>query len=97
MPGALHEARDAQFVEKRLHPLAELLHELVIGEQHERLAVGLLHEMADPMFERVGVTGFARVGHFFGDEQFHLPLVIERRADLELRGGFRADALDEIP
>jgi len=52
--------------------------------------------MGNPVFERIGVTGFARVGHFAGDEQFHLPLVIERRADLELGGGFRADAADEV-
>ena len=86
----------AQLVEKRLHALAQLPHQLVIGEQHERLAMGLLHEMRDPMFERVGVTGFARVGHLFGDEQFHLPPVIERRADLKFRCRLGSDAFGEI-
>jgi hypothetical protein len=71
-------------------------HELVIGEQHERLAVGLLHEMPDPMFERVGVTGLARVGHLFGNEQFHLPLVIERCADLQFCRRFGSDSASKI-
>jgi len=43
---------------------------LLICEQHKRLAVSLLHEMGNPMFERIGVTGFARVGHFLGDKKF---------------------------
>jgi hypothetical protein len=51
--------------------------------------------MPDPMDQRVAITGLARVGHFFGDEQFHLPRVIERRADLQHRGGFAADAFSE--
>ena len=52
--------------------------------------------MLDPMFQRVGVAVLARVGHFFDGEQFHLPLVIERRADLQLRGRLAADAAGEI-
>src|ERR1035437_1935710 len=47
---ALHKTRDPKFIEKRLYSLAEFLHELVIREQHEGLAVGLLHEMCNPMF-----------------------------------------------
>ena len=84
-------------VEKWFHPPGEFLHQFVVGEQHERLAVGLFYEMPDPMFQRVGVTGLARVWHFLGDKNLHLPLVIKRCADLKLRGGFGADAAGEIP
>ena len=78
------------------HARAEFLHEPVAGEQHKRLAVGLPHEVLDPMFERIGVSGRARVGHFLRDENLHLALVIEGRADLELRGRLGADSLHEI-
>ena len=83
MPVPCTKQRDAQLVEERLHPLADFLHQLVIGEQHERFAVRLLDEMLDPMDQRVGVAVLARVGHFLDGEQLHLPLVIERRADLQ--------------
>ena len=50
-------------------------------------------KMPDP---RVGVTSLARVGHFFGDEQFHLPLVIKRRADLQKCRRLAADSFRKI-
>ena len=95
--GALHETCDAQLVEKRLHRArATSCISLKLVNSTNALPCVIVDEMLDPMNQRVAITGLARVGHFFGDEQFHLPLVIERRADLQLRRGFRADALDEI-
>ena len=53
-------------------------------------------EMLDPMNAARRDIRVARVGHFARHEQLHLLLVIERRADLQLRGGFGADAMGEV-
>ncbi len=92
----MHEALDAQFVEKRLHLLAHFEHELEIGEEDEGLAVGHADEMFDPMDEAGLVAGVARVGHFAGDEDLHLPLVIEGRAGLDEFGLLAADLAGEV-
>ncbi len=94
--GALDETFQPQLVEERLHQLAHVAHQFKVGEQHEGFAVGHFHEVFDPMNERVAIAGVARVGHFVGDEQFHLSLVIEWRADLKERGFFRADAMGKV-
>jgi hypothetical protein len=59
-----------------------VLHVAITRKQHKRAAVSLLDEMGDPMFERFLITGVARVGNLSHDEHFHLPLEIERAAEL---------------
>ena len=92
----MHKTLDAELVEKRLHLPADFLHQLEVGEQDERFAVGQFHKVFDPVNQRVRVTGLARVGHFVRDKYFHLLLVIERRTHLQRDRPLGANALDEI-
>ena len=81
---------------KRLHQLGDLLHQLEVRKQDEGFAVRQLHEMLDPVDQRVAITLGARVGHFTDHEQLHLPLVIEWRADLQTLGRLRPDSAGEV-
>ena len=52
--------------------------------------------MFDPLHERVPIPVLRRLGHLAGDVNLHLALVVERRADLQFRRPFAADAAGEV-
>src|SRR5438067_524504 len=65
-----------------LHGSCNVLHVTITGEQDKRAAVSLLDKMGDPVFERFLITSVARIGNLLHNEHSHLPLKIERAAEL---------------
>ena len=88
----MHETLHAEPVEEGTHLFGDLVHQLETGEQHECLAVGGFHEVLDPSNQSAGITGLARIRDFVDHKEFHLTLVIERRAHVKVGGPFRPNS-----
>ena len=95
-PRSLHEKVHSVLYKKFLHRAGDLLHVAVICEKDKRAPIGLFDEMRDPSLQLFLISGVARVGHFSHDKHFHLPLKIERTAELQRFRFCRAGALTKI-
>src|SRR6266404_6046446 len=92
----LHEKIHVVFHKKFLHRASDVLHVAVICEKDKGAPIGLFDEMRNPSLQFFLISGSAWVGHLLDNEHFHLPLEIERTAELERLGFGRAGALTKI-
>src|SRR5205085_8066505 len=71
-------------------------HHAITREQDEGVPLGFSDEMFDPMLERIFIAVFPRVRHFADNEHFHLLIEVERTAELQRHGFFRAHPFSKI-
>ena len=81
---------------KLAHPLSQLVHRPIVGEQDESVTVSLNNKVFDPVYQSFFVADLARVGHFADHEHFHLALEIKRTAKLQWLDRLCPNTISEI-